>query len=244
MTPAFSADTKNYTAVVENAADSLAVNAKAADGATVTVNGKATSEKVALKVGYNTIKIQVTAEDGKTTDTYTIKVTRVVPKNYKITISGKKYQVTNARSTKGTVAITGLSDKKAETLSVPNTVKIYGITYKVTSVGKNAFRELSKLKTVKVGDNVTTIGYGAFYKCPALKSVTLGKNVKSIGDHAFCRDEKLRTLTLNGTALTKVGNHVLYKAANLTIKAPSSKVKAYKKLFTNQGTKSFKVEKK
>lgn len=244
LTPAFSADTKNYTAVVENAADSLAVNAKAADGATVTVNGKATSEKVALKVGYNTIKIQVTAEDGKTTDTYTIKVTRVVPKNYKITISGKKYQVTNARSTKGTVAITGLSDKKAETLSVPNTVKIYGITYKVTSVGKNAFRELSKLKTVKVGDNVTTIGYGAFYKCPALKSVTLGKNVKSIGDHAFCRDEKLRTLTLNGTALTKVGNHVLYKAANLTIKAPSSKVKAYKKLFTNQGTKSFKVEKK
>ena len=244
LSPAFSADTKNYTAVVENAADSLAVNAKAADGATVTVNGKASSEEVALKVGYNTIKIQVTAEDGKTTDTYSIKVTRVVPKNYKITINGKKYQVTNALSTKGTVAITGLSDKKAETLSVPNTVKIYGITYKVTSVGKNAFRELSKLKTAKVGDNVTTIGYGAFYKCPALKSVTLGKNVKSIGDHAFCRDEKLRTLTLNGTALTKVGNHVLYKAANLTIKAPSSKVKAYKKLFTNQGTKSFKVEKK
>ncbi|MDO5392640.1 MAG: cadherin-like beta sandwich domain-containing protein [Eubacteriales bacterium] len=244
LSPAFSADTKNYTAVVENAADSLAVNAKAEDGATVTVNGKATSEKVALKVGYNTIKIQVTAEDGKTTDTYTIKVTRVVPKNYKITISGKKYQVTNARSTKGTVAITGLSDKKAETLSVPNTVKIYGITYKVTSVGKNAFRELSKLKTVKVGDNVTTIGYGAFYKCPALKSVTLGKNVKSIGAHAFCRDEKLRTLTLNGTALTKVGEHVLYKAANLTIKAPSNKVKAYKKLFTNKGTKNFDVVKK
>ena len=244
LSPAFSADTKNYTAVVENAADSLAVNAKAADGATVTVNGKATSEKVALKVGYNTIKIQVTAEDGKTTDTYTIKVTRVVPKNYKITISGKKYRVTNARSTKGTVAITGLSDKKAETLSVPNTVKIYGITYKVTSVGKNAFRELSKLKTAKVGDNVTTIGYGAFYKCPALKSVTLGKNVKSIGAHAFCRDEKLRTLTLNGTALTKVGEHVLYKAANLTIKAPSNKVKAYKKLFTNKGTKNFDVVKK
>ena len=244
LSPAFSADTKNYTAVVENAADKLAVKTKAADGATVTVNGKAASKKVDLKVGYNTIKIQVKAEDGKATSTYTVKVTRVVPKNHKITISGKKYQVTNALSKKGTVAITGLSSKKAETLSVPNTVKIYGITYKVTSVGKNAFRELSKLKSAKVGDNVTTIGYGAFYKCPALKSVTLGKNVKSIGNHAFCRDVKLRTLTLNGTALTKVGEHVLYKAANLTIKAPSSKVKTYKKLFTNKGTKNFKVVKK
>ena len=244
LSPAFSADTKNYTAVVENAADKLAVKTKAADGATVTVNGNAASKKVDLKVGYNTIKIQIKAEDGKATSTYTVKVTRAVPKNYKITISGKKYQVTNALSKKGTVAITGLSSKKAETLSVPNTVKIYGITYKVTSVGKNAFRELSKLKSAKVGDNVTTIGYGAFYKCPALKSVTLGKNVKSIGNHAFCRDVKLRTLTLNGTALTKVGEHVLYKAANLTIKAPSSKVKTYKKLFTNKGTKNFKVVKK
>ena len=244
LSPAFSANTKNYTAIVENATDKLAVKTKAADGATVTVNGKAASKKVDLKVGYNTIKIQVKAEDGKATSTYTVKVTRAVPKNYKITISGKKYQVTNALSKKGTVAITGLSSKKAETLSVPNTVKIYGITYKVTSVGKNAFRELSKLKSAKVGDNVTTIGYGAFYKCPALKSVTLGKNVKSIGNHAFCRDVKLRTLTLNGTALTKVGEHVLYKAANLTIKAPSSKVKTYKKLFTNKGTKNFKVVKK
>lgn len=244
LSPAFSANTKNYTAIVENATDKLAVKTKAADGATVTVNGKAASKKVDLKVGYNTIKIQVKAEDGKATSTYTVKVTRAVPKNYKITISGKKYQVTNALSKKGTVAITGLSSKKAETLSVPNTVKIYGITYKVTSVGKNAFRELSKLKSAKVGDNVTTIGYGAFYKCPALKSVTLGKNVKSIGNHAFCRDVKLRTLTLNGTALTKVGEHVLYKAANLTIKAPFSKVKTYKKLFTNKGTKNFKVVKK
>lgn len=244
LSPAFSADTKNYTAIVENATDKLAVKTKAADGATVTVNGKAASKKVALKVGYNTIKIQVKAEDGKTTSTYTVKVTRAVPKNHKITISGKKYQVTNALSKKGTVAITGLSSKKAETLSVPNTVKIYGITYKVTSVGKNAFRELSKLKSAKVGDNVTTIGYGAFYKCPALKSVTLGKNVKSIGNHAFCRDAKLRTLTLNGTVLTKVGEHVLYKAANLTIKAPSSKANTYKKLFTNKGTKKFKVVKK
>lgn len=244
LSPAFSADTKNYTAVVENATDKLAIKTKAADGATVTVNGKAASKKVALKVGYNTIKIQVKAEDGKATSTYTVKVTRAVSKNHKITISGKKYQVTDARSKKGTVAITGLSSKKAETLSVPNTVKIYGITYKVTSVGKNAFRGLSKLKSAKVGDNVTTIGYGAFYQCPVLKSVTLGKNVKSIGNHAFCRDMKLRTLTLNGTVLTKVGEHVLYKTANLTIKAPSSKVKTYKKLFTNKGTKNFKVVKK
>ena len=100
------------------------------------------------------------------------------------------------------------------------------------------------MKTAKIGNNVTSIGYGVFYGCPVLKSVTLGTKVKTIGDHAFCRDSKLRTLTLEGTALTKVGSHVLYKAEGLTIKAPGSKVKAYKKLFINKGTNNFQVVKK
>ena len=245
LSPKFSAEKQQYKAVVENAVDSILVTPKTEDEkSTVTVNGKPASKKVNLKVGYNTIKVAVTAEDGKTTKTYTIQVTRAVSKNTTITISRRKYKVTNELIAKGTVAITGLADKKVINLSVPDTVKIYGITYKVTSVGKNAFRGQPKMKTAKIGNNVTSIGYGVFYGCPVLKSVTLGTKVKTIGDHAFCRDSKLRTLTLEGTALTKVGSHVLYKAEGLTIKAPGSKVKAYKKLFINKGTNNFQVVKK
>ena len=230
---------------MENAVSSIVVTPKTADeNSTVTVNGKAASEKVALKVGYNTIKVKVTSADGTATKTYTIRVTRVVPKNYTITISRRKYKVTNELIAKASVAITGLSDNKVINLSVPDTIKIYGVTYKITSVGKNAFRGQPKMKTAKIGKNVTTINYAAFYACPLLNSVTLGKNVKTIGNHVFCRDSKLRTLKMEGTALTKVGNHVLYQVTNLTIKAPGSKVNAYKKLFTNKGSKSFKVVKK
>ena len=245
LSPEFYAENEQYKAVVENAVDSILVTPKTTDEkSTVTVNGKPASEKVALKVGYNTINVVVTAEDGKTTKTYTIQVTRAVPKNKTITISRRKYKVTNELISKASVQITGLSDKKVINLSVPDTVKIYGITYKVTSVGKNAFRGQPKMKTAKIGNNVTTVGYGAFYACPLLNSVTLGTKVKTIGDHVFCRDSKLRTLTLQGTALTKVEKNVLYKVTGLTIKAPSSKVKAYKKLFTNKGAKNFKVVKK
>ena len=245
LSPKFSAEREEYTAIVENAVSSIVVTPKTADeNSTVTVNGKAASEKVALKVGYNTIKVKVTSADGTATKTYTIRVTRVVPKNYTITISRRKYKVTNELIAKASVAITGLSDNKVINLSVPDTIKIYGVTYKITSVGKNAFRGQPKMKTAKIGKNVTTINYAAFYACPLLNSVTLGKNVKTIGNHVFCRDSKLRTLTMEGTALTKVGNHVLYQVTNLTIKAPGSKVNAYKKLFTNKGSKSFKVVKK
>lgn len=245
LSPKFSAEKEQYKAVVENVVDSILVTPKAADeNSTVTVNGKPSSEKVALKVGYNTIKVKVVSADGKATKTYTIQVTRVVPKNKTITISRRKYKVTNELIAKASVAITGLSDNKVINLSVPDTIQIYGVTYKVTSIGKNAFRGQPKMKTAKIGNNVTAIGYGAFYACPILNSVTVGKSVKTIGNHAFCRDTKLRTLTFQGTALTKLENHLLYQVTNLTIKAPSSKVKAYKKLFTNKGTNSFKVVKK
>lgn len=245
LSPKFSAEKEQYKAVVENAVSSILVTPKAADeNSTVTVNGKPASEKVDLQVGYNTIKVKVVSADGKATKTYTIQVIRVVPKNKTITISRRKYKVTNELIAKASVAITGLSDNKVINLSVPDTIQIYGVTYKVTSIGKNAFRGQPKMKTAKIGNNVTAIGYGAFYACPILNSVTVGKRVKTIGNHAFCRGTKLRMLTFQGTALTKLENHLLYQVTNLTIKAPSSKVKAYKKLFTNKGTNSFKVVKK
>lgn len=245
LSPKFSASQKSYEVIVENSVSSMKVTPTAKDSnSTVTVNGKTGAQKVSLKVGYNTIKVKVTSEDGKSTNTYTIKVTRVVPKNYTITISRRKYKVTNQMIATAAVEITGLSDKKVVNLSVPDTIKIYGVTYKITSVGNKAFLGQPKMKTAKLGKNITTVKYGSFYDCPLLNSITFGKNVKTIGNHVFCWDKKLRTMTFEGTALTSVGDHTLYKISSLTIKAPSSKVSAYKKLFTNKGTKSFKVVKK
>ncbi len=82
LSPAFASATSYYTTRVQRQADTLRVTPTTTHQyATVTVNGKAVrrgqqSDPIALSVGVNTITIVVTAEDGHTTKTYTIKATR------------------------------------------------------------------------------------------------------------------------------------------------------------------------
>ncbi|MBA4207693.1 MAG: hypothetical protein C0457_22135, partial [Polymorphum sp.] len=82
LTPGFASGTTSYTASVGNAVTSLTVTPTVTDAnATVTVNtvpvtsGNA-SGAINLNVGSNIITVVVTAEDGTTTETYTVDVTR------------------------------------------------------------------------------------------------------------------------------------------------------------------------
>lgn len=75
----FSKDKTSYSVTVPNDVDSLKVAYKTADSkATVKVTGNTN-----LEVGTNNIKVVVTAEDGKTTKTYTIKVTKLATEDSK-----------------------------------------------------------------------------------------------------------------------------------------------------------------
>ena len=72
LTPAFSADVTEYTAIVGGDVEKLTVSAPANDDkASVSVSGNE-----GLQLGENTITCKVTAEDGETTKTYTILVTK------------------------------------------------------------------------------------------------------------------------------------------------------------------------
>lgn len=72
LTPAFSADVTEYTAVVGADVEKLTVSAPAShEKASVSVSGNE-----GLQMGDNTITCKVTAEDGETTKTYTILVTK------------------------------------------------------------------------------------------------------------------------------------------------------------------------
>lgn len=76
LDPAFSPAETNYTASVPFGSSSVDVSATTNDAnASFTINGS-TNATVALAVGDNTISIVVTAENGTTTRTYTIVVTR------------------------------------------------------------------------------------------------------------------------------------------------------------------------
>ena len=82
LSPVFSPATVSYTASVANVTSSLTLTpATAVNTSTVKVNGTVVSSGtasglIALAVGTNTIITTVTAQDGVTTKTYTITVTR------------------------------------------------------------------------------------------------------------------------------------------------------------------------
>ncbi len=84
LDPAFARDSLSYTATVANSVTSLTVTPTSNhNGAAIAVNGASVSSgtasrAISLNVGENAIAIVVTAEDGTTTKTYTVTVTRGV----------------------------------------------------------------------------------------------------------------------------------------------------------------------
>ncbi len=123
-----------------------------------------------------------------------------------LTVSSKKLKVKVTSSSKKnpTVTVTKITDKKAKKLTIPATVKVKGVTYKVTAVSDKAFKGNKKLTTVTIGSNVTKIGKEAFSGCKNLKKITVtaGK-LKTISKNAFKGINKKATITVKGTKKAK-----------------------------------------
>ena len=124
-------------------------------------------------------------------------------------------KITNSSKTKGTVRVYKLSKKTAKTVTIPESVKIDGYTFKVTVIEKSAFASAKKLSKVVIGKNVTMIGKDAFKDCKNLKTIQVKSAVlKSVGANA------LKNIN-----------------AKAKIKVPTAKKKVYTKLFKNKGQK-------
>jgi len=87
LSPTFNANTLSYTSAVANTVTTATVKPTTSDGnATVKVNGTTVtsgtnSSPISLNVGANVINVAVTAQDGSTTKTYSITVTRAASGN-------------------------------------------------------------------------------------------------------------------------------------------------------------------
>ena len=112
---------------------------------------------------------------------------KVPAKGTKLTAKGASYQVTSAAEKNPTVVYKGSKKQKAS-VTIPDTVTIDKVTYKVTSIAANAFKNNKKLKKVVIGKNVTKIGKKAFYGCSKLKKITVKTTKltkKNVGSQAF-----------------------------------------------------------
>ena len=175
--------------------------------------------------GVTTIEATATSDGEKictctacgTKKTETVPKSRLPKKGNTVATPNSKdtYKVTKPATQNGTVEFSKM-DKAKSSITIPDTITVDGITYKVTSISKNAFKNNKKLKKVTIGKNITTIGANAFYGCKNLKTITIkSKNLKTVSKNAF--------KGINSKA---------------KIKVPKSKLTKYKKLLKGKGQKS------
>ena len=128
-------------------------------------NGKVTQAPSYTKVG---VKTWTCKKCGKTKTTTLAKLP--MPKaGTKVIVGGNQYTVTKV----GSEVCFSKANAKARAITVPSTIKAKGITYKVTSIGANAFKNCKKLTKATIGANVRVIKAKAFKNCPKLKTVTI-----------------------------------------------------------------------
>jgi len=160
LTPLFAAGTTNYTASVSNATASIVITPTASDTeAKIKVNGTAVvsgtaSAALPLVVGLNTVTTIVTAQDGATTKTYTVVITRSASNDALLT-SLKLNPAT-------TLTVISGPDFRDYTTTVPNTET----NVKITPTAQDA------TATIKV--NGVTVASGT---ATANIPLTVGANV-------------------------------------------------------------------
>lgn len=154
---------------------------------------------------------------------------------------------TTTKTSAGTFAVINAStrtvaykaaSKSAKKVTVPSSVTIKGVSYKVTKIDNNAFKNCKKLTKVSIPSTVTEIGTAAFKGCKKLTSVTIPKNVNKIGKEAFSGCSKLKKVTIKSTKIKSVGKNAFKGIAKKSaIKTPKSKKAAYKKILKKSGYK-------
>ena len=152
-----------------------------------------------------------TTTPDKDSDTISIKET-LAKAGTKCTVGGNQYTVTKA----GKEVRFSKANAKKKSITIPATIKADGISYKVTEVGANAFKNNKKVKKVVIGANVSKIAKKAFNKCPNLKTVVI-------------KSTKLTKKTASKKCFSKVNK-------KMVIKVSKKSKKTYAKIF-----KGFKV---
>lgn len=86
---------------------------------------------------------------------------------------------------------------------IPATITYNGIVFRVTSIGKNAFRACEGLTSISLASSVESIGENAFRGCNELISIVIPNSVVSIGDSAFY-NSNLKSVTI-GDSVASIG---------------------------------------
>lgn len=135
--------------------------------------------------------------------------------------------------------------KAKSSVKIAKTIKANGKTYKVTAIAANALKGNKKVTSVSIGSNVEKIGKKAFANCTKLKTVTVnGNKLKTIGQSAFSGDKKLKTVNLKKVKTLKTVGKSAFKGVSkkITVKVPKNKKAAYVRIFKKGGIAANKIK--
>lgn len=119
--------------------------------------------KKTLTVSYTEKGITKTAAIEITVLSKPAEVKETLPvKNAVYKVGNLKYKVTKSASSNGTVTVLETTTTSLTSVTIPKTVSLDGYTFRVTAIQSGAFKDMTKLKKIKLGDNITSIGSLAF----------------------------------------------------------------------------------
>ena len=148
-----------------------------------------------------------------------------------------KYVVTSSSAKGATVAYKASTKANVKSVTIPKTVKIDGVTYKVTSIAKNAFKGNETITSIKIGSNVKTIGNNSFAGCKNLKKVVIPASVTRLGSNLF-KNSGVKTVDVKTSKLKKLTiakNAFKGFSTKATVKVPKKKKDSYTKIFRSRG---------
>ena len=201
----------DVTVTPDNVTDG-SVKYTSSDESVVTVKDKQVLSIEVHKVG--SAIITVTTNDGNCQDTLKINVVEGHGKDGfylengskepnigdTFSIGELKYEIIK----KGEVCVKNAASDVTD-VDIQKYVSYKGYSYKVTSIGYEAFEWCKSLTNITIPNSVTSIGDGAFEECESLTNITIPNSVTSIEGYAFYSCENLKDITIPGN-VTSIGN--------------------------------------
>ena len=153
--------------------------------------------------------------------------------NYNLTVMNPLEPVvgkyTYAQNEDGTYTLTGVNGELGGAITLPTTFELNGISYDVTSIGAEVFKDQYVITSLTIPEGYTTIGEGAFMGCTGLTNLSIPASVTAIGRKAFygCSNAGFALTIAEGNQHFTTDANVLYDKAKTTIYAVPSNITTY-----------------